>query len=227
MPKKRGTKTERRLTSNQAEWEHQIYNLNRRIKALEKLAYVDFPIPERPDRIYQKHLKAIKAITRKELIKYAYEVDPFTNERVPYVPPKPKRRTRKVASEELEPLPYPRTDKPVAIEDKVLREMEELISTYTGNLANPSLTEDTRAKLMTTLYLREQEIGRAALAQILEQQVLREEIVKQALDESSGMRAKSWNIQFMQMIAGHPFSTTEQRQVSSFLENFEDFSLPQ
>lgn len=225
--KKRGTKTERRLTSNQAEWEHQIYNLNRRIKALKKLAYVDFPIPERPDRIYQKHLKAIKAITRKELIKYAYAVDPVTGELVPYVPPKPKRRARKATSEELEPLPYPRTDKPVAIEDKVLSEMENLIETYTGNQRNPSLTEHTRSTLLAALHNRAAQIGRSALSQLLEEEVTRESLVKQALDESNGERVKGLNMLFIEMLYGRSLTTSESRDVGRFLESFEDFSLPQ
>lgn len=226
MGKKR-RQTKRKLTANQQEWEYQVKNLKRRIKALEKYAYVDFDIPERPERVTKKDIARIKGIRRKELLKYAYDVDPFTGEFLPPKLPKPKRRGRKAASEELEPLPYPSSSEPVAIEDKVLSEMEELIDTYTGNQRNPSLTEHTRSVFRAELRSRAAEIGRSALSQILEEEVTRESLVKQALDESSGERVKGLNVLFMEMLYGRSLTTAESRAAGEFLESFEDFSLPQ
>lgn len=226
MGKKR-RQTKRKLTANQQEWEYQIKNLKRRIKALEKYAYVDFDIPERPERVTKKDIARIKGIRRKELLQYVYEADTLTGEVTQYVPPKPKRRGRKVASEELEPLPYPTTDEPVAIEDKVLSEMENLIETYTGNQRNPSLTEHTRSALLAALHSRATQIGRSALSQLLEEEVTRESLVKQALDESNGERVKGLNMMFIEMLYGRSLTTSESRDVGQFLESFEDFSLPQ
>lgn len=226
MGKKR-RQTKRKLTANQQEWEYQVKNLKRRIKALEKYAYVDFDIPERPERVTKKDIARIKGIRRKELLKYAYDVDVLTGEILPPELPKLKRRGRKAVSEELEPLPYPTTDEPVAIEDKVLSEMENLIETYTGNQRNPSLTEHTRSTLLAALHSRETQIGRSALSQILEEEVTRESLVKQALDESNGERVKGLNMMFIEMLYGRSLTTSESRDVGQFLESFEDFSLPQ
>lgn len=226
MGKKR-RQTKRKLTANQQEWEYQVKNLKRRIKALEKYAYVDFDIPERPERVTKKDIARIKGIRRKELLKYAYDVDVLTGEILPPELPKPKRRGRKAVSEELEPLPYPTTDEPVAIEDKVLSEMENLIETYTGNQRNPSLTEHTRSTLLAALHSRETQIGRSALSQILEEEVTRESLVKQALDESNGERVKGLNMMFIEMLYGRSLTTSESRDVGQFLESFEDFSFPQ
>lgn len=226
MGKKR-RQTKRKLTANQQEWEYQVKNLKRRIKALEKYAYVDFDIPERPERVTKKDIARIKGIRRKELLKYAYDVDVLTREMLPPDLPKPKRRGRKAASEELEPLPYPSSTEPVAIEDKVLSEMELLIDTYTGNQRNPSLTEHTRSVFHAELRSRAAEIGRTALSQILEEEVTRESLVKQALDESSGERVKGLNVLFMEMLYGRSLTTAESRAAGEFLESFEDFSLPQ
>lgn len=226
MGKKR-RQTKRKLTANQQEWEQQVKNLKRRIKALEKYAYVDFEIPERPERVTKRDIARIKNIRRKELLEYASSVDILTGEVTRYVPPKPRRRSRKAPSEELEPLPYPTTDKPVAIEDKILSEMENLIETYTGNQRNPSLTEHTRSTLLAALHSRAAQIGRSALSQILEEEVTRENLVKQALDESNGERVKGLNMMFIEMLYGRSLSTSESRDVGQFLESFEDFSLPQ
>lgn len=226
MGKKR-RQTKRKLTANQQEWEYQIKNLKRRIKALEKYAYVDFDIPERPARVTKKDIARIKGIRRKELLQYAYDTDILTGEITQYVPPKPKRRGRKAASKELEPLPYPSSSEPVAIEDKVLSEMENLIETYTGNQRNPSLTEHTRSTLLAALNSRASQIGRSALSQLLEEEVTRESLVKQALDESNGERVKGLNMMFIEMLYGRSLTTSESRDIGQFLESFEDFSLPQ
>lgn len=226
MGKKR-RQTKRKLTANQQEWEYQIKNLKRRIKALEKYAYVDFDIPERPARVTKKDIARIKGIRRKQLLQYAYDVDVLTGEILPPELPKPKRQARKAASEELEPLPYPSSSEPVAIEDKVLSEMENLIETYTGNQRNPSLTEHTRSTLLAALNSRASQIGRSALSQLLEEEVTRESLVKQALDESNGERVKGLNMMFIEMLYGRSLTTSESRDIGQFLESFEDFSLPQ
>lgn len=225
MPKrKRGTKTERRLTSNQAEWEHQIYNLKRRIKDLEKLAYVDFPIPERPDRIYQKHLKAIKAITRKELIKYAYDVDPFTNEHIPYVPPKPKRH--KPSSEELEPLPYPSSSEPVSAADVVLTQVEWLISDFVGNIKKPELVERTRVELATVLTERIEAEGRDVIAAKLEKAVAATDFVMIALMASNSEDAHVNVSKFAHLLYGRPMTSPELMHLMNVNEEFESFEEP-
>lgn len=67
-PRKRGTS--KTLTSNQQEWKHQISNLKRRIRDLERQgAIVDFKIPEMPKRVTEQAIKGIKNIRRRELVR--------------------------------------------------------------------------------------------------------------------------------------------------------------
>lgn len=226
MGKKR-RQTKRKLTANQQEWEYQIKNLKRRIKALEKYAYVDFDIPERPERVTKKDIARIKGLGRKQLLEYAYDVDPFTNERLPYVPPKPKRRARKAASEELEPLPYPSSSEPVAIEDKVLSEVEFLIANYEGNPKYPALTERTRAQLASVLVERIEEVGRKAVSEALEREYNREGVVMAALSESKSNVAQELVNKFAKIVYGRALTQQEAADINVFAEGVESFELPQ
>lgn len=225
MGKKR-RQTKRQLTANQQEWEYQIKNLKRRIKALEKYAYVDFDIPERPARVTKKDIARIKGLGRKQLLEYA--VDPFTNERLPYVPPKPKRSSRKAKpSEELEPLPYPSSSEPMAIEDKVLSEVEFLIANYAGNPKYPALTERTRAQLASVLLERIEEVGRKAVSESLEREYNREGVVMAALSESKSNVAQELVNKFAKIVYGRALTQQEAADINVFAEGVESFELPQ
>lgn len=226
MGKKR-RQTKRRLTANQKEWEYQVKNLKRRIKALEKLAYVDFDIPERPKRVTKKDIARIKGIRRKELLQYAYDTDILTGEITQYVPPKPKRRGRKAASEELEPLPYPSSSEPVAIEDKVLSEVEFLIANYAGNPKYPVLTERTRAQLTSVLAERVEEVGRKAVSEALEREYNREGVVMAALSESKSNVAQELVNKFAKIVYGRALTQQEAADINVFAEGVESFELPQ
>ena len=226
MGKKR-RETRRKLTANQQEWEYQIKNLKRRIKALEKYAYVDFDIPERPARVTKKDIARIKGIRRKELLQYAYEADILTGEITQYVPPKPKRRARKAASEELEPLPYPSSSEPVAIEDKVLSEIESLIANYEGNPKYPALTERTRAQLASVLVERIEEVGRKAVSEALEREYNREGVVMAALSESKSNVAQELVNKFAKIVYGRALTQQEAADINVFAEGVESFELPQ
>lgn len=226
MGKKR-IQTKRKLTANQQEWEYQIKNLKRRIRALEKYAYVDFDIPERPERVTKKDIARIKGIRRKELLQYAHEVDILTGEITQYVPPKPKRRARKAASEELEPLPYPSSSEPVAIEDKVLSEVELLIANYAGNPKYPALTERTRAQLTSVLAERVEEVGRKAVSEALEREYNREGVVMAALSESKSNVAQELVNKFAKIVYGRALTQQEAADINVFAEGVESFELPQ
>lgn len=226
MGKKR-RQTKRKLTANQQEWEYQVKNLKRRIKALEKYAYVDFDIPERPERVTKKDIARIKGIRRKELLKYAYDFDPFTGEMLPPELPKPKRRGRKAASEELEPLPYPSSSEPVAIEDKVLTEIEFLIDTYEGNAKYPAQTENVRSQLKAVLEERVGAVGRVAVAQALEREYGREAVVMAALSESKSAVAQQLVAKFAKIVYGRPLTDQEAADVNVFAEGVESFESPQ
>lgn len=226
MGKKR-RQTKRKLTANQQEWEYQIKNLKRRIKALEKYAYIDFDIPERPERVTKKDIARIKGIRRKELLQYAYEADILTGEITQYVPPKPKRRARKAASEELEPLPYPTSSEPVAIEDKVLSEVEFLIANYAGNPKYPALTERTRAQLTSVLAERVEEVGRKAVSEALEREYNREGVVMAALSESKSNVAQELVNKFAKIVYGRALTQQEAADINVFAEGVESFELPQ
>ena len=226
MGKKR-RQTKRKLTANQQEWEYQIKNLKRRIKALEKYAYVDFDIPERPERVTKKDIARIKGIRRKELLQYAYEADSLTGEITQYVSPKPKRRARKAASEELEPLPYPSSSEPVAIEDKVLSEIESLIANYAGNPKYPALTERTRAQLTSVLAERVEEVGRKAVSEALEREYNREGVVMAALSESKSNVAQELVNKFAKIVYGRALTQQEAADINVFAEGVESFELPQ
>ena len=226
MAKKR-RQTARKLTANQQEWEYQVKNLKRRIKALEKYAYVDFDIPERPERVTKRDIARIKGIGRKQLLQYAYDVDPFTNERTPYTPPKPKRRAPKAkAEEELEPLPYPSSSEPVAIEDKVLTEIEFLIANYAGNPKYPALTERTRAQLASVLVERIEQVGRKAVSQALEEEYGREAVVMAALSESKSSVAQELVNKFAKIVYGRALTQQEAADINVFAEGVENFELP-
>lgn len=226
MGKKR-RQTKRKLTANQQEWEYQIKNLKRRIKALEKYAYINFDIPERPERVTKKDIARIKSIRRKELLQYAHEVDILTGEITQYVPPKPKRRARKAASEELEPLPYPSSSEPVAIEDKVLSEVELLIANYAGNPKYPALTERTRAQLTSVLAERVEEVGRKAVSEALEREYNREGVVMAALSESKSNVAQELVNKFAKIVYGRALTQQEAADINVFAEGVESFELPQ
>ena len=226
MGKKR-RQTKRKLTANQQEWEYQIKNLKRRIKALEKYAYVDFDIPERPERVTKKDIARIKGIRRKELLQYAYDTDILTNEITQYVPSKPKRRALKAASEELEPLPYPSSSEPVAIEDKVLSEVEFLIANYAGNPKYPALTERTRAQLTSVLAERVEEVGRKAVSEALEREYNREGVVMAALSESKSNVAQELVNKFAKIVYGRALTQQEAADINVFAEGVESFELPQ
>ena len=226
MGKKR-RQTKRKLTANQQEWEYQRKNLKRRIKALEKYAYVDFDIPERPERVTKKDIARIKGIRRKELLQYAYEADILTGEITQYVSPKPKRRARKAASEELEPLPYPSSSEPVAIEDTVLSEIESLIANYAGNPKYPALTERTRAQLTSVLAERVEEVGRKAVSEALEREYNREGVVMAALSESKSNVAQELVNKFAKIVYGRALTQQEAADINVFAEGVESFELPQ
>ena len=226
MGKKR-RQTKRKLTANQQEWEYQIKNLKRRIKALEKYAYVNFDIPQRPERVTKKDIARIKGIRRNELLQYAYDTDILTGEITQYVPPKPKRRARKAASEELEPLPYPSSSEPVAIEDKLLSEVEFLIANYAGNPKYPALTERTRAQLTSVLAERVEEVGRKAVSEALEREYNREGVVMAALSESKSNVAQELVNKFAKIVYGRALTQQEAADINVFAEGVESFELPQ
>lgn len=96
-PSKR--RTNKQLTANQREWQHQVSNLKRRIKDLEALgANVAFAIPEMPARVTKAAIKKIKAIRREQLLKNAYQEGTY-GEAVPFEPPergKAKERRKEV-----------------------------------------------------------------------------------------------------------------------------------
>ena len=194
---------------------------------MEKYAYIDFEIPERPARVTKKDIERIKGIRRKELLQYAYEADILTGEITQYVPPKPKRRGRKVASEELEPLPYPSSSEPVAIEDKVLSEIEFLIANYAGNPKYPALSERTRAQLTSVLAERVEEVGRKAVSEALEREYNREGVVMAALSESKSNVAQELVNKFAKIVYGRALTQQEAADINVFAEGVESFELPQ
>lgn len=219
--------TKRKLTANQQEWEYQIKNLKRRIRALEKYAYVDFDIPERPERVTKKDIARIKGIGRKQLLEYAYDVDPFTNERLPYVPPKPKRRSRKAkSSEELEPLPYPSSSEPVSVTDVVLTQVEWLISDFAGNIKRPELVERTRVELATVLTERIEAEGRDVIAAKLEKAVAATDFVMVALMASNSEEAHVNVSKFAHLLYGRPMTGPELKHLMNVDEEFESFEEP-
>lgn len=66
-PKRKVTK--RILTANQEEWLHQLSNLKRRIKALEKYGLVvDYEIPEMPKRVTKGEIEKLKGLRRPQLL---------------------------------------------------------------------------------------------------------------------------------------------------------------
>ena len=80
-------RTNRQLTANQKEWQHQVQNLKRRIKDLEALgAQVAFAIPEMPARVTKAAIEKIKSIRRAQLEKTAYQEGRF-GEAVPFEAP--------------------------------------------------------------------------------------------------------------------------------------------
>ena len=80
-------KTNRQLTSNQKEWQHQVQNLKRRIRDLEGLgAKVAITIPEMPARVTKAAIEKIKSIRRAQLEKTAYQEGTY-GEAVPFEAP--------------------------------------------------------------------------------------------------------------------------------------------
>lgn len=66
-PKRKTTK--RVLTANQEEWAHQLRNLKRRIKSLEKYGLiVDYELPEMPKRVTKRDIEKLKGLGKKELL---------------------------------------------------------------------------------------------------------------------------------------------------------------
>lgn len=61
-------KTKRVLTANQEEWLHQLRNLKRRIKSLEKYGLiVDYELPEMPKRVTNREIEKLKELRRAQL----------------------------------------------------------------------------------------------------------------------------------------------------------------
>lgn len=218
-PKRR---TNKQLTANQKEWQHQVRNLKRRIKDLEALgAQVAFAIPEMPARVTKAAIEKIKSIRRAQLEKTAYQAGEG-GEAVPFVPPSrgwAKQRREKVKREREAQDHFPEGEERVPIEyvdlDGLLSEIRSLED------------EEVIEMLVGIVGEAVAEKGAAAINEIARR--YREDLKAYAVNaqkykgQSKGGEAIS---KFTSIVKGSALSTEEMRVIERANDRFDDFSSP-
>lgn len=192
--------TPRKLTSNQEEWKHQITNLKRRIRELEKKGYYvpESLIPEQPKRITKKAIADVKAIKRKQLLEVSIE------KQGPEVPPEP----------------------PVDTVDVELYMLYSFIENYTNPNANQFTLEGARSHLLQLLDEAIIEYGRREIAIRAEEMANARGLAQQAMDESNSDRQRASIDGFSHVLFGRAFSQAELIAIQRDREGNENFELP-
>ena len=215
-------RTNKQLTANQQEWQHQVQNLKRRIKNLEALgAQVAFTIPEMPARVTKAAIEKIKGIRRAQLEKKSYQAGEG-GEAVPFVPPArgwAKQRREKVKREREAEEHFPEGEEGVSIQyvelDSLLSEIrsledEEVIEMLVGIVGDAVADK-----------------GEAAINEIARR--YREDLKAYAVNaqkykgQSKGGEAIS---KFTSIVKGSALSTEEMRVIERANDRFDDFSSP-
>lgn len=221
-------RTNRQLTANQKEWQHQVQNLKRRIKGLEALgAQVAFAIPEMPKRVTKAAIEKIKNIRRAQLEKTAYQEGEF-GELVPFEAPergktKERREQVKREREEADHFPegeYTGTD----IVDVELDRLRDYIENFDENVKNKGVQEYTRNALLSILDKAIAEQGRVNVARTAEEYSSLHSLAEAALWQSRQEKA-DMNIRgFSSVLLGRPFTYEEAKEIESVYETAGKFA---
>lgn len=182
---------------------------------------IDYKIPELKGKSYAERIRRYNEMRRDFFRTKAESVDLETGELKPYVkPPRRKRQPVQAQQPDTEQVRY------VAIEDKVLREVEHEIDTFTGN-RNTYLMEKMRTRLRAALDKRISEVGRAAVAEAFEREYSAALLVQAVLGASkSEDMAIQYFAQFLNILYARPLTYTETTELTQALEYYEDFEQP-
>lgn len=190
-PKRKPTK--RILTANQEEWLHQLRNLKRRIKALEKYGLiVDYDLPEMPKKVTKGAIEKLKALRRQQLIA--------------------------LPQKEIE-LPTP---VPVKIADVELARLEAYIDEYTPS-RNIEIHNRAKAMLKAVLEQRIAESGRNVVAAQLEHSADARMIADAILYASSQEDVERRVGTFVRAVFGRALSLQELQEIQGYVEANESF----
>lgn len=190
-PKRKATK--RRLTANQEEWLHQLRNLKRRIKALEKSGLiVDYELPEIPKRVTKRDIEKIKGLRRPQLIDLP-------------------QRTIDIIEPDV-----------VRISDVELSQLEAYIEEYSP-VRNVGIHNEAKAKLKAVLEQRIAESGRNVVAAQLERSADADMIAKSILYASDQEAIDRKLATFVSAVFGRALSLQELQEIQSYNEANESF----
>lgn len=190
-PKRKATK--RKLTANQEEWLHQLRNLKRRIKALEKYGLVvDYELPEMPKRVTKGEIEKLKGLRRPQLFD--------------------------LPQKEIE-LP---TSTPVRIADVELARLEAYIDEYTPS-RNIEIHNRAKAMLKAVLNQRIEESGRDVVAAQLERSADARMIADAILYASTQEAVEQRIGAFVRAVFGRALSLQELQEIQGYTEANESF----
>lgn len=190
-PKRKVTK--RRLTANQEEWLHQLRNLKRRIKALEKYGLVvDYELPEMPKRVTKGEIEKLKGLRRPQLFA--------------------------LPQKEIE---FP-TPTPVKIADVELAQLEAYIDDYTPS-RNKDIHNRAKAMLKAVLNQRIEESGRDVVAAQLERSADARMIADAILYASTQEAVEQRIGAFVRAVFGRALSLQELQEIQGYTEANESF----
>lgn len=187
--------TARRLTANQEEWQHQVTNLKRRIRELEKKGYeVEYEVPEQPKRITKESIERVRKISRKELLEYAPEKQG---------PPKPPKR-----------LP---------ITDVELKRLREFIQNYENGNVNKYSLQWAKDYLTRILDNAIQTYGEREIAIRAEQIAAATDFAVQAMQDSHGDIQQQYIDSFAYVLFDRSFTQSELRDIEEARERNENY----
>lgn len=190
-PKRKPTK--RILTANQEEWVHQLRNLKRRIKSLEKTGLIaGYELPEMPKRVTKRDIEKLKGLRRAELLA--------------------------LPQKEIE-IPTPT---PVSIADVELAQLEAYIDEYTPT-RNIEIHNRAKAMLKAVLEQRIAESGRDVVAAQLERSADARMIAEAILYASEQQDVERRIGTFVRAVFGRALSLQELQEIQGYIEANESF----
>ena len=229
-------KTNKQLTANQKEWQHQVQNLKRRIKDLESLgAQVAFTIPEMPARVTKAAIEKIKSIRRAQLEKTAYQEGRF-GEAVPYEAPergKAEERRRKVRAEkwlreELERSELEDEEDAYNYSDSEPVEISSVEIDNLRNLIYDIADDETAEKLNSILDRAIADKGANAVAYTVEKRYSElRETAQQAIKYKGLSKGAGAITSFAQILMSEPLSFGELADLERANDYNDDFEAPE
>lgn len=192
-PKRKATK--RRLTANQEEWLHQLRNLKRRIKALEKYGLVvDYELPEMPKRVTKGEIEKLKGLRRPQLFDLPQKEIEFTTA----------------------------TPSPVNIADVELTNFINNIESYTPT-RYVELRTYGKNMLLSMLHQRISEEGRLAVAEQLQRSAEAGLIVDSVLYASTQEQVETGLSKFARVVFNRALALDELQELEYSMEYNENY----